>query len=113
MSLLLQWIAYGITGAVDGYFLSLYLVLLSLTLRSDERADDADSGACGDLLEKLGVSLGLVNDDLYVVYGRAIVERNEADSLVASLGAYPSLDTDGLGELTLSKLGKLLDSSAW
>ena len=69
MPLLLQWIADGIRGAVDGYFASLYLVLLPLTLRSDERADDSDSGACGDLLDELGVGLGLVNDDLYAVYG--------------------------------------------
>jgi hypothetical protein len=92
-----------VAESVDVYATSLYLGRLSGSWRFYECSLNRETCASGDILEggscdkvaTNGTVIG-INDDLYALDGRAIVEGNEVDGLAATMGAHPSLDTDRL-----------------
>ena len=64
---------------------------LTSTLALYQHALGIDAGTCGDVLQQLLVKLGGVNDNLYVLDGRTIVQRDEVDSLRTAMRAHPTL----------------------
>ena len=79
--------------------LALYLRCLTRTLALYERTYCADAGTGGDLLQHLGVELGGVYHDLYVLDCRTVVERDEVDSLRTAVSAHPTLYVDLASEV--------------
>lgn len=70
----------------------MYFYALPLTLRGDEFADHAEACSRGDLSEKISVEACEVDDDLDIMDRRAVIQCDEANSLIATAGTDPALD---------------------
>ena len=90
--LLLQGIGSRICRPEDFEFVCLYFYALPLTLRGDEFADHAEACPRGDLSEKISVEAREVDDDLDIMDRRAVIQCDEANSLIATAGTDPALD---------------------
>ena len=90
--LLLQGIGSRICRPEDFEFVCLYFYALPLTLRGDEFADHAEACSRGDLSEKISVEACEVDDDLDIMDRRAVIQCDEANSLIATAGTDPALD---------------------
>ena len=91
------------TQTIDFNAVALNLRCLSIALALYKSTNGAYASACGDLLEHISVKLCRVNNNLYVLYCRAVVECNEVDSLRAAMGTNPSLHIDFASEVGATK----------
>ena len=98
MALFLQGIFGGVGGAVDFEGLGLHLAGLALAHRLDELAGDAERRTRGDGTQLVLGELGHVEDYLYVLDCRAVVESHKAHMLVAAAGAHPAFNADLLAD---------------
>ncbi len=77
-------------GAVNFKFGGLHFHSLAFAHRLDERADYADSGACGDEAKVVFGKLLHIEHDLEVFDCRTIVESHELNIFVATAGTHPT-----------------------
>ena len=92
--LLLERVAHGVAFAVDLNFGRLDFDCLTASDGLDEPAFHCDAGACADTCER-GFGLGiLVDHDLDVPDGRAVVEGDKCDFFVSSFGPHPTFGED-------------------
>ena len=89
--LLLQRIAYGVAFPVKLYVGCLDLDCLPAAYRLDQPAVHGDACPRGDLREQGGIGSVLVDDNLYIIYGRSVVQGDERDLFVSTFGAHPAL----------------------
>ena len=92
VALLLQRIGRRVCRPEDFDLVSLYLYALALTLGGNELADDAETCPRGDLRQEVSIEACEVNDDLNIVYRRAVIQCDEANGFVATAGAHPAFD---------------------
>jgi hypothetical protein len=90
--LLLQGIGSRVCRPEDFDLACLYFYALPLTLRGDEFADHAEACPRGDLSEEISVEAREVDDDLDIMDRRAVIQCDEANSLIATAGTDPALD---------------------
>ena len=92
-----------VAESIDFDFLGLDFRGLSGCGGFHEGTDNADAGAGGDVLEggisgrcRCGSGHRAVrgDDNLHVLDGGAIVERDEVNGLTGTVGTYPSFDAD-------------------
>ena len=72
----------------DGFALDFYTLACTLTLY--QCSCYPDTCACSNAFELFSIHRCGVDNNLNVVDGRTIVERNEINSLTVSVGAHPS-----------------------
>ena len=70
----------------------MYFYALALTLGGNELTDDTEACPRGNLSQKVGIEACEVDDDLDIVYRRAVIQSDEANGFVATAGAYPAFD---------------------
>ena len=98
LSLLLHGIV-GAAQAVNLYLTALYLRSLTGSLALDKHSRGTYAGTCGDLLQHILVELGGIDNYLNVLYGRAVVQCYEINSLAAAVRTHPSLHIDNRSEV--------------
>ena len=93
----LALLLHGVVVAAETIDLQLgglNLTGLTSTLTLYQQALYIDAGTCGDVLQQLLIKLGGVNDNLHILDGRTIVQRDEVDSLRTTVRAHPALHTN-------------------
>jgi hypothetical protein len=98
LSLLLHGIVAG-AKTVDLKLGVLYLNALTLALTLDELTGGADARTRGDALQGVGIDLLGIDNNLDILNGRAVVQRDEVNSFAGTMGTNPSLDRNGLTEI--------------
>ena len=101
MAFFLEGIFGGVGRAVDLEGLCLDFAGLTLTHRGDQASGDAQGCPGGDRLQLLVGEHRHIEDYLYVLDCRAVVERYKLYVLIAATGTHPAFDTD----VRVKKLG--------
>ena len=95
MAFLLQRVGHGIGRTVHFEGLGLYLSVLAFSLRFDQSACYADAGSGRNRLQGLFVEFVEIDDNLYILYCRSVVESDKTYLFVASACAYPPFNFHG------------------
>ena len=98
LSLLLHGIIAS-AESVEFEAFALYFRCLSLALAFHQCAGCADAGTGGNLFEQSVVEFRRIDNNLYVVDCRAIVECYEIDGFAAAVGTHPSFHVYGASEV--------------
>ena len=85
-----------IAESIDLQFGSLDLTALTCSLTLYQLTLSTDTATCGDLLQQFLIKLAGINNDLYVLDGRTIIQGDKVNCLRAAVRTHPALHADVL-----------------
>ena len=88
---------------VDLYLFALDFGSLSSTLTLHQRAHNAQAGTGGDALEQVGIHQGGIDNYLYILDCRTVVESDEINGFTTAMGTHPSFHIDIFSKIGADK----------
>ena len=88
---------------VDLYLFALDFGSLSGTLTLHQRAHNAQASTGGDALEQVGIHQGGIDNYLYILDCRTVVESDEINGFTTAMGTHPSFHIDIFSKIGADK----------